>query len=386
MTRPWPNRSGAVLVAATVFAVVSLLAPPPAGAHSNPAIVVRLSDVRPALPAGADLRVLSSSGVAAQLAVTNATETPVVVLEPTGEPFLRVSAKGAVGDVTSPYLAVPGRVVARATPAPADGADGRWMRLHDEGAWSWADPRLDAPLDPAALDRGDRGLASLDAGRPLATWEIGLRYGQTESTVTGVLERRQSGRVSTTLETVPAGVAATVIDSRRPQLLVETRHGTILEVLGRDGRPVLRMTPQGTFARADSPEYREHRLAIGLAPEASTGWVPIAVGSKVQWADPRLHYSGQRPVGAAEGSVALGPWRIPVVVNGQAAEIVGSHAWETILPPLSIPAASSAATDDGFGGPAAYLVGALLTVAVVAAYLLARRSTAAAGDRKRTGE
>lgn len=383
MTRQWPNRSGAVLVAATVFAVVSLLAPPPAGAHSNPAIVVRLSDVRPALPSGADLRVLSSMGVAAQLAVTNATETPVEVLEPTGEPFLRVSAKGVVGDVTSPYLAVPGKVVARATPAPADGADGRWMQLHDEGAWSWADPRLDAPLDPAALDRGDRGLASLDTGRPLATWEIGVRYGPTGSTVTGVLERRQSGRVSTTLETVPPGVTATVIDARRPQLVVETRPGTILEVLGRDERPVLRMGPQGTFARVDSPEYREHRLAIGLAPEAGTGWVRIAAHSRIQWADPRLRYSGERPAGAAEGTVALGRWRIPVLVDGQAADMVGNHAWETSLPALGTP---SAASDAALDGPVPYLVGALLTAAVVAAYLLARRRETAVGARRGTGD
>lgn len=373
----------AALVAVTALALTVLPAPPPAAAHEDPAIAVRLSDVAPALPPGVQMRIADDGKT--QLVLANVTATPMSVVDPDGEPFLQVSSAGVFGDVSSPFLYVPSAAIDGATPARLDCCpEGRWMRLTDGSVWSWADPRLDPPLDAAALSSEDRGLSGLAANRPLATWAVELRYGDDEITARGVLERRQVGRTRTTADTAPPGVTATVIDARRPQLRLEIPAGTTCEVLGDDGRAVLRMTPEGSFARADSPEYREHRLRIGLAPEAATGWVPIDRATKVSWADPRLGYAGPPPLGAGEGTVPLGRWRIPVVVNGQAGEIAGTHVWVSKPAPLAGERAAPPAAGDDRGGPAAYLVGALLTLAVVAAYLLARRRTVATGDRERT--
>lgn len=386
MTRRRPGRLGTVLVAAVALAIAALLAPPPAAAHEDPAIAVRLSDVQPALPSGVQMKVLDG-GEKSHLVLGNVTATPMFVVDPDGDPFLQVSTDGVFGDVSSPYLYAPTGVVTGATPARLDCCpEGRWMRLTDGTVWSWADPRLDPPLDAAALGSEDRGLSGLAANRPLATWAVGLRYGETEMIARGVLERRELGRVETVADTVPPGVTASVIDARLPQLRLEVPIGTTFEVLGADGRPVLRMTPRGSFARADSPEYVEHRRAIGLAPEAETGWVPIDRPTTVTWADPRLSYVGEPPSGVGEGTFPLGRWRLPVVVNGQPGELAGSHSWEAVLAPLAIQRGSATAADDDAGGPAAYLTGALLTAAVVAAYLLARRRTPAAHDRERTEE
>ncbi|MCW2545213.1 MAG: hypothetical protein JWM40_2765, partial [Frankiales bacterium] len=73
----------------------------PAGAHSypDPALSTVLDAVTPALPSG--VRVLVAPSVVDQLVITNPTEVPLDVLAVGGEPYLRVSRAGVLGNLAT---------------------------------------------------------------------------------------------------------------------------------------------------------------------------------------------------------------------------------------------------------------------------------------------
>jgi hypothetical protein len=374
--------AGAVLVATMVLVIVSPLAPPPAGAHADPTIVVRLRDVQPDLPAGARLAVLD--GEETYLAMVNSNHSPVLALDPDGEPFLRVSSRGVFGDLTSPYLQTTAGQITSASPVRLGCCPrSRWWRLSDKSGWAWADPRLSPPLLGISQTSGNRGLSGLAANQYMATWRLALQYGDKTMTATGVIERRPMGRVRTTIDEIPAGLHASVLDGRTPQLRLTTPAGTRTEVLGADGRAFVRMTPQGAFGRSASRLYRAHQRAIGLKPETGSPWVPMDSGGSTELvlADPRLSYWRRLPSRSPAEPVVLNRWRIPVVVNGSPGAIHGKSVWE----PIPMPAMSSTLAVSGnrlFDEAASYLTAGLLTAGLALAYLLARRRARPPGDSR----
>lgn len=372
-------RPRTALAVAAVFVAASLLVPSSAAAHSNPSLYNRIAGIHPELPAGVELSIFE--GDASELVLVNPFPEPISVLDAEGKPYVRVSSDGVFGDVESPYLAATDGVVAHASPAPPGCCGpGRWMRLSDKNGWAWAEPRLDDPIGRNPAAGGDRGLADLQQGQPLASWEIGLAQADRQFTVSGTLERRPPGRLRSAVDAQPDGLTATVIESRVPQVQLTARPGTVVEVIGSDRRPFIRMTPQGTMGRTASADYQNHMRAIGLAPPTGPDWVPT-VGSgpsKATWADFRLMVTGEPPATSGAEPVVVKRWQIPVTVDGKPGEISGTTSWEPILPGPD----EAADGPEKSAGVVGYVIAGALTLALVAAAVLARRRVAARNASK----
>lgn len=308
-------------------------------------------------------------------ALSNDAEEPVQVLDPEGRPFLHVSADGAFGDLESPYLRATPRNDTRGATVRLECCPGRtWGRLSTTSAWIWPDPRLDPPLR-APTTNDDRGLGQLAPDEPLAEWQFDLRHDGTTYTAKGVLERRQAGEVTTTIEYAPPGVSATVIESRPPQIRVEVDDGTEVEVLD-DGDRFLRISPRGAQGRVASTAYQTHLRAIGLPTPTTHGgaWRRVAGSGpgKAAWVDQRLDYRAKIPSDPTQvRNGVINEWRIPVLVNGEPSEITGKSTWKLATPPP--PPREERSPGFWAGGNAAtYLVAGGLTIAVLGAYALAR--------------
>lgn len=375
-------RTGAVLAAASTLAVVALPAPLPASAHEDPTLVVRLSSVQPGLPP--DVRVDVVDSEQTYLALGNQGSTAAYAVDPDGRPFLQVSSAGVFGDADSRYLGASNDVLKSAGAAPRGCCPaGRWVRLSTKSAWAWPDPRLDPPLRDAA-NGDDRGLGAMSSDEPLARWQIPLRVDNRTFAVDGVIERRQVGAVTTTIDAAPRGLKTTVIESRPPQLRIEVREDAKLSVLGRDGRTFLRMGPSGTFARSDSDEYQRSRRAMGLRPKAGRSWVPMpgARPTTVVWADTRLDYQAKLPANGTDKARLINEWRIPVIVDGRRDEIRGKSIWESVTPPEIGNTGQSSFQDAG--DVTTYLVAGGLTLTLLATVVFARRrggGTVGSGER-----
>src|SRR5688500_3845967 len=121
----------------------------PAAAHAgDPTLVTRLHAVTPALPD--QVSVVLRTTIADELVVANPTSTPLVVLDPDGAEFLRVSASGVQGNEASPYfhlMAVPPDVRIAVPPSARAGAAPVWVPLSAAPTWAFFDPRM----SPASL-------------------------------------------------------------------------------------------------------------------------------------------------------------------------------------------------------------------------------------------
>lgn len=142
MKRALVGALGLALAAALGMAI-------PALAHGeDPALVPVLRAVTPALPA--ELAVQVRTGVSEQMIVGNRTAEPLLVLDPDGDAFLRVSTQGAFGNVADPFfhrtLNPPG-VPVRLPAAARQGAVPEWVKLSPGESWDWFEPRLH-PFDP----------------------------------------------------------------------------------------------------------------------------------------------------------------------------------------------------------------------------------------------
>lgn len=132
-----------------------------------------------------------------------------------------------------------------------------------------------------------------------------------------------SGGVSPTLSALPstlAGVQVQLTETLAPQLLVANPTGKTLVILGQDGQPFLRLSPQGAEANTRHPDWLKTYLPGGLPgrkPEVGTTplWKVVKSGANWGWFDARL-----QPAGHKAGQ----SWRIPVLLDGKASEIKGS--------------------------------------------------------------
>jgi hypothetical protein len=321
---------------------------------------VLLTDVRPALPDGVTLKVedFDRSG----LMLTNRTTTPAYALDPTGKPFLRVTSTDVYGDADSVYLAYTRVVAKTAETTKLDCCpQGRWVRLAGQGMWGWADPRLDPAQfrpDVTGTPGSSRGLAALSSDAPLATWKVGLRYGQKTLTADGVLKRRHLQYAHSAVDRSPAGVSTTVIESDPPLLHMNATPGSTVAVQDSEGQDFIRMGPQGTFIDSQSVEYRANQRSLGLPPaSAEDTWVqmPGATTTAVTWEDDRLTSTATAVTSGGQSSSPV-RWQIPLTVNGTPGHIEGSSVQQSALLPAVEPEAKkggilskSASTGVAFG-------------------------------------
>lgn len=367
MSRP----KGAALAAMFALCVASLLVPSPAEAHSDPTIMVRLKNVNPTLPNSVKLSLID--GDMTYLLLSNTSPTPVFVLDPNGRPYLAVSSAGVVGDLDSQYIgpSAAASVLGPATP-PTCCRSGHWVHLSAKDGFLWSDPRLYPAQLIAGLSGGNRGLGSLVANAPLATWHVGLQYGGTTYSANGEVDRMPAGYVTTVVQSVPAGFQVTIIDGHQPQVRMVAPAGSNVDVLGGNGEPFIHVTAKGAWGLLQSPEYRYHRMAIGLDPPPGRGWTPMEVSGpdRVTWADYRLNHGDKLPTSDAPGTI--NHWQIPLVVNGRRVFIRGIDTWmPTVVTSAQLD--PSAPVHKWLSGNAGYEVAAAFTVVLFIALFVAWR-------------
>jgi hypothetical protein len=166
---------------------------------------------------------------------------------------------------------------------------------------------------------------------------------------------------------VPAtdGLSATVLDHDDALQLVN-RSGKDVVVLDEDGEPYARLLADATVqVNARSSMTRGEN-----APphSARTAWVTVNRTGRFQWHDPRINYR-ERPVPPQVTDEAketkVKDWRVPLLVAGQAGDVLGTLTW------VGEPGAGSS-----FPTAALVSIVALALLAVAAVVLVRRRRVA----------
>ncbi len=371
-------RAVAVLLSVLLAALATAPAAVPAWAHGgDPTLVPSVTEIRPQLPGGVVVQV--RTGLSEQMVVANPIDVPLTILDPEGNSFLRLSSAGVFGNVAVPYFhatANPPDVPPRLPSGARPGAPPRWVQVSEGDSWGWFERRLH-PFAPGAEPGGGRPGETAER-EVLASWEVGMRYGDRPVTAAGVLERRPVlGTFRATADPVRAPLRVSVAQGQLPALLLVAPDGATTTVMGSDGAPFLRVGRRGVTANSASPQFRDNPR-FQTSPPGRDGWVQVSEGSSATWVDSRLSYRADRPpddvVESAE-ITQLGRWSIPVTVDGQQRTLSGAIEW--------IPSAEAAALvgaqrpDSGFPWAMAALgVGALALLAAVGGLALRSRQRA----------
>lgn len=360
----------------------------PAGAHeADPTIVTTLDSIRPPLPAGIVIQVQAS--VAEELVADNPTAAPLEVVAEGGEPFLRLSSAGVFANVSSrswyasnsPLGTVPPaaetRLLRLPRPAPPE-----WTRVSRKSGWGWFDHRL----HPAGLRVPPELLAAHRAG-VFGSWRVPMTYGGKPVAVTGSLTYRPLlGGFFTRADPVPAGLALTfdVLPARLPGALATYSGSTQLSLLGVDGGPYLRFSPQGVQAWTASPSYIADQQAKGSVPRPEPArWVTVSRTPSFSWLDRRLAYPGDLPaadvLASTKPSIVL-KWSIPVVTATSRFTLTGDISW--VPNPGDIANAAHPAKPAEAWAAILLLVSAAVALGAIVGWLVRQRGRAARSLRR----
>ena len=314
-------------VVALVAACAGVPVGPPAAAHQiAPYVFTVLDSVTPPLD-GVTVKV--RAGVADQLLVVNATDSPVEVLDDAGRPFLRIGPERIEGDESSPAWHTsdtPLGVAAVPAPGPP-----RWGYVARGGTWGWFDHRLHpAPLTAPPEAR---------AATTLVEWRVPLRHRGTTHVVAGRVEHRPlPGTIRSRVARGPRGAVVEVGDGRVPALTVTRRGAGTLVVTGADGAPFARLSSFGVEADGESPTWLDDRRLRGirsptvpyLVLDEEIHWRRVGSGDSYSWFDWRLAYGpGQPPedVVRSRRVTTLVEWDIAVDVDGVLDHVQGVTEW-----------------------------------------------------------
>lgn len=313
-----------VLVAA-LLAGLAVGAGPVHAHESDPRVVTVLDDVAPALPAQVLVQVRAS--LASQLVVDNPTSELLEVLGRDGRPFLRLSVDGVSGDVAHPEFASTSSPTGAVPSEVADDQPPRWVRVSAGTSWGWFDHRL----HPSALE------PPVEQDRParLADWTVPLRYGGADVQVRGHVQFQPLlGAFLVTAGPAPADLVVQALPGRLPGLFLANPESRPLEVLGRDGEPFLRFTPDGVQVNVASRTHVEDRKARGQPagpPSPEPRFELLGAGADSwTWLDARLRYPRDAPpddVLRADEPSVLSDWAVPAVLDGQPVELSGEVRW-----------------------------------------------------------
>ena len=137
----------------------------------------------------------------------------------------------------------------------------------------------------------------------------------------------------------PAGVDIQVRQSLVPELVVENRTPTELEVLTATGRPFLRIGPGGTLADLATPDWYTTNSPIGVAdipaeaqsPGAPPRWVRITSSPSWGWFDHRMHpVAIQDAPPPGSGVHEISRWIVPLRYGGQDVKVLGHLAYVSL--------------------------------------------------------
>ncbi|HXV34951.1 MAG TPA: hypothetical protein VD769_13155, partial [Gaiellaceae bacterium] len=138
----------------------------------------------------------------------------------------------------------------------------------------------------------------------------------------------------TGIEPAIEGVSLEVLDAD-DRLLLVNESGTTVVVLGYDGEPYLRVTPEGVFRNVRSPAtwLNEDRYAdVDLPPivdaAAPPEWEQISEEPRVEWHDHRIHWmSPTAPPQVRddpESAHRILDWNVPLEAGGGAVVVSGT--------------------------------------------------------------
>jgi hypothetical protein len=183
------------------------------------------------------------------MAVRNATDETLTVLDGEGRPFLRIGRSGVFTNVESPMSY---RSVDPARDRVPGGLHGRarWARLSREAAWSWFDPRL-------TYEKGT------------GSWSVPMRLEKTDVRAVGGFEPLAAHGHFKTQVSVPEveGVQVRTAEGPVPGFFARNDTDETLHIAGPSGEPFLRIGPNGVFANVRSPSYFTSALqTIGRVP------------------------------------------------------------------------------------------------------------------------
>lgn len=181
------------------------------------------------------------------------------------------------------------------------------------------------------------------------------------------------GYVSTVAAIEPnvLGLSAFVVGGD-DRLLLRNLSGRVLVILGYDGEPYLRFSPDGVYENVRSPAtyLNRARFPQGPAPAAADAaapprWRRVATGTSHSWHDHRIQWMRRTPpravAAAPDRTHRILDWRVPGTADGRRFAIVGFLGYAPTAQP------SEQMDDEGSAWvvPAAAAVGAVALVALV---------------------
>lgn len=235
--------------------------------------------------------------------------------------------------------------------------------------------------------------------------------------------------VVTGIEPAVEGVTATIVGGDS-FLELTVDEGLEVIVLGYRDEPYLRFRPDGTVDRnrlSQATYLNEDRSAAAPIPPdvvaANAGdelpepeWEEVASDGSYAWHDHRVHWMSESAPPVERGERVGGeydPWRVPLMIDGEAVEVVGTLTYEKATSPvlwavvavvgaalvvllgrldalraaaaaLAVVASAAvvvgraewATTPDGSGNPLLFALPAVALLTAVAALVLARRGAA----------
>ncbi len=138
------------------------------------------------------------------------------------------------------------------------------------------------------------------------------------------------------IRSVPAGTTARVVDGDL-RLWLEVPSGKTVVVLDGQGAPYLRFRDGRVWANKNSEMYYFNQIPpanppLSLKKNAPQRWVQVGSGDSYEWHDGRLHAFALEAMAA--GASYVGPWRIPILVNGRLSAVSGT-LWYRSAPSIA---------------------------------------------------
>lgn len=320
-----------------MFALVMV---PHAEAHSAPpTIVTSIESVLPMTPPGVVLGVTAS--VADELVASNSTATALEVISSAGEPFLRISSRGVLANVSSPdwwttndplgSLNIP--------PGARVGAAAHWLLVSHRHQWEWFDHRMHPSQQeiPIAVVTANRDAL-------LLRWVVPMKYAGAPLEVRGRVDFEPVRGAylvtvdpSTPGDPQPEEITAQILQGRLPGIrMTSSRPTSTVTVFDPDGQIFAQIGgPAGTRVWTGSATWIADQRARAIPPDGrdpgvGPNYKRVSNSAELTWLDPRLRAASARPnaaILARSTPTRVSTWRIGVSVDSRKGDVHGAITW-----------------------------------------------------------
>jgi hypothetical protein len=276
------------------------------------------------LPAAlSGMRVEIHRTLAVQLVLANPTARTLEILDDAGVPFIRIGPRGVEGNLAARAWYATYSPIATAPRSIGDGP-ARWVRVSDEPAFGWFEPRLDAAQVVVPDEVRGAGTA-VEVGR----WRIAMRLDGAPMTLSGPFRfesparGRYRSRLTSPAEVAP-GVRVRLLPGAVPGLLVESASPQTLIVFGIVNEPFLRISPRGVEANVRSTTWRQSARRFSAPEDAEIGdepkWQSVARVPRYSWIEPRATPPSHTVAGERK-------WSVPMQIGTERLEVTGAAVW-----------------------------------------------------------